>query len=268
MPERVLYPQWRDEHENTKYPFGDAASLANAEGYVVLEGTFLDAALFPIGGRDGLYLSSVEVTHDAVTLWVGDVGSKTLASGTFSLVAPPSSLALLDEEGRPAGLLVSEAERLGVFQSWEVGTHVFKPEQTQFVASVCFPTPAPGVRGVLLDDGTLLTGDVWLVGDDGVVIREDDTRALVCATEARVIRVDVVGDPLYRRRLCEPGAGLFTTPRFVRSVRVVHQDGTFTVTPDGTGDLKVAAHNDLADDTALRVRTIAEGVVIEAVGGA
>jgi hypothetical protein len=256
MPQRILYPQWREEHGGTKYPFGDSASLANDEGYTLLEGTFLDAALFPIGASDGLHLSKVVVEHDRVTIYVGDRRDKELASAEFDLITPPDNLDLSDAFGRPAGVLVSSSDRLGVFQSWEVGEHTFKTDQTQFAATVCFPTPEVGVRGILLEDGTLMTGDVWIVGDDGVV---------VTASDEGVMRLDVVGDPLFRRRLCED-AGLFTTPSFITSIRVLHSEGEFVVTPNERGNVSITAHNGLKTDTALRVRTT-DVLKIEIAGG-
>lgn len=265
MP-RVLYPQWRQEHQATRYPFGDEATLVNDEGYVLLEGTFLDAALFPVGGVEGLYLSSVEVTFEEVILTIGDRIEKSRCSARFPLVSPPDEIVLEDAYGRPAGLLISEAPRLGLFQGWETGVHAFEPAQTRFAATVCLPTPEDGLRGILLEDGTLLTGDVWLVGDDGVVLREEEV-SLAGPGAYRVVRVDVVGDPLYRRRLCEPGS-LFDTPSFITGLRVEHPGGSFTCAPDGRGNLQITHGDGLVDDPALRVRTTPTGVRIEVVGRA
>lgn len=267
MAERQIYAPWRHQWSTTKYPFGDNATLINNEGYVLLEGTFLDAALYPVGGGVGLHLSKVILDHQDCQLFLGDLGNRSLASGSFPILAPPGELYLTDSFGRPAGVLVSESARLGIFQSWEVGVHTFQPQQSQFAASVCVPTPEVGVRGVLLDDGSLLTGDVWLVGEDGVVLREDNVSlAQGCnARDYSVVRVDVVGDPLFRRRLCTP-AELFDTPRFIKKFKVISPTGTFTCEPDAHGNLTFFVNNHEALDTALRVRTTVDGIVLEMVG--
>lgn len=271
MPERLLFPEWRAEHAANKYPFGDRATLTNAEGLVILEGTFVDAALYPVGGGAELYVSLITVTHDAVTIWVGDANQPQLASATFDLIAPPEVISFTDTVGRPAGVMVSEPGQLGIFQSWDVGDHAFTSAQAPLAATVCLPAPELGLRGIVLEDGSFFTGDVWLVGEDGVVLREESTPLVSSdgSTPApyRIVRVDVVGDPLFRRRLCEP-VTLFTTPRFVKKLHVTAGSSSFTVTPSAAGDIQVSVNNSLSAAPALRVRTTASGIVFEALGSA
>jgi hypothetical protein len=266
---RTQFPEWRKQNEPTKYPFSDAATLTNAAGRLLTEGTFLDAALYPIGAAVGLYLTKAVVDFQTVTLYVGTQAAPELASGSFSLVEPPDQVALADAYGRPAGALVSEGRRLGLFQSWGTGTHEFDPADTEFAASCVFPTPEVGVRGVRLETGELFVGDVWLVGSDGVVFRATDAVVPVpgtCETRTvRQVRMDVVGDPLFRRRLCQP-AELFVTPRFLKSVRVIGPNMDFTIPPDAAGNINITTVNDLAADTVLRIVNKDGGIEIGAVG--
>lgn len=247
MP-RVLFPEWRAENEPTKYPFADRATLRTAGGLAVGPDTFLDAALYPVGGGAGQYLSRVVVAPRRVAVVVGDPRAPALASSEFDPLAPPDLLELTDPLGRPAGVLVSEAARLAAFQAWPAGTHAFAPAATEFCASCVTPVPAAGVRGFATPDGELFTGDVWLVGEDGVVLSADAGGA---------VRLDVVGDPLFRRRLCQP-VELFSTPRFVRTVNGMR--------PDAAGDFKITVDPALAADTVLRVYRAGDGLTVEAVG--
>ena len=192
---RILYPEWPAENSKTKYPFAARATLTNGAVQLLI-GTFLDAVLFPIGGHERLRLSKVIVTHANVTLYIGDQITEELASGTFNLPVPPDNVSLADTYGRPAGFIISDSQHLGLFPSWGVGTYKFTADATEFAATVCIPTPEAGVRGFLLDDGTLLTGDVWLIGDAGVALSADSSSG------QPVIRVDVVGDPLFLRQQC------------------------------------------------------------------
>lgn len=269
MSERILFPEWRRENEPTKYPFAAHASLVNAEGLAVTEGVFLDAALYPVGGLDRLYLSRAVIDHEKAVIHVGDAVNPRRCSGTVRIVSPAGEVPLIDAVGRPAGLLVSEPARLAVIQSWGIGTHDFSQTDTEFCATCCLPTPEVGLRGVLLDSGELLTGDVWLTGADGVVLRreavtvEDDCGN---AVPAAVVRVDVVGDPLFRRRLCMP-RDLFATPNPVRKLRVVAPDGyEFLLTPDDRGNIQITGGNNKVEDTVLRVYTTPAGVKFELVG--
>ncbi len=269
MSERILFPEWRRENSPTKYPFAATARLVNAAGLAITEGVLLDASLYPIGGLAGLYLSRAVVDHEKAVLYVGDAADPARCTGTVRIVSPAAEVALTDPVGRPAGVLVSEPARLAVIQSWGIGTHTFDPEDTAFCATCCVPTPEAGLRGVLLDDGELLTGDVWLVGSDGVVLRQEAvTVAGPCGAEAAatVVRVDVVGDPLFRRRLCSP-RDLFNTPNPVKAIRVVAPDGyEFVLTPDASGNVMLVGGNNKVEDTILRVYTTPAGIKFELVG--
>jgi hypothetical protein len=269
MPE-IIHPEWRKHNEPTKYPFAEESSLRSGNDLILNE-LFLDAIFYPVGNDQDLRLSVVEVEHDSVTLYIGTTDNEKLASGTFNQFDPPSKIELTDSLGRAAGLIVSEPLRLAIFQSWSLGSHSFTTEEAGFAATVSIPSPEIGLRGFVLEDGTLFTGDIWLVGDDGVVIRKEmiSVPTTECdqgeVTEHPVIRIDVVGDTLFRRRLCTDAA-LFVTPRYVEQLTFVGQGASFSCTPDILGDIKMLAGNHLAEDTVLRVRTTEGGIVIEAVG--
>jgi len=267
---RRLHPEWRDVNEPIPYPFVDVATLRNAEGKFIPEGTFLDASLYPIGGGVRLRLSSVTVSHEEITLYIGDQINSQIAYGRFSLLEPPAELRLLDFWGRPAGVLVSTASKLSIFQAWGIGTHVFAVEATEFVTDVCIPTPEVGLRGFVLADGSVFTGDIWLIGDDGIVLSVEENTTVdasgtcqAAAIPETVIRVDVVGDPLFRRRIC---AGVFATPKFLKTITAVRNGNSFVCGPDEFGDFKITVGTQDAEDTILRVRATKEGLIIEAVG--
>jgi hypothetical protein len=267
MAERILFPEWRKQNDTTKYPFSERATLVNRQGKIILEGVFADANLYPIGGTVGLYLTRIDVSHSIVTLYVGNEGNTLLCSTSFSILNPPTVLQLKDSYSRPAGVLVSDTDRLSVFQTLGIGTHTFERTHTEFSATVCVPVPEIGVRGVLLDDGTLLAGDVWLVGADGVVLRKQTvTQIINCGSSVTrdVIRVDVVGDPLYRRRLCDPQS-LFTTVNPVKTVRFIAENLTFDCS-SADGNVGISVNNAAATDTILRITNTETGIKISTAG--
>lgn len=270
MTQRIVHPEWRQYFETTKYPFSDTATLTNQEEdqNFIPEGVFLDAALYPVGGRARLYLSKVVIAADTATLYIGDPVVSELASGIINLLDPDDEVVLVDTAGRPAGVLVSESARLLSFQGWTDGEHTFDISDTEFVARVCLPTPEVGVRGFQLDDGSVLTGDVWFVGDDGVVLThqtasEPDPAVPGGTREVQVIRIDVVGDPLYRRRLCE---GVFTTPNFLQTITAREGCREVVCEGDESGNVLISVGSQDAPDTILRIRATSEGLVFETVG--
>lgn len=264
----IRNPEWRDYQEPTKYPFEDDATLVADTGAKIQPDTFLDAAFYCAGAQVLGRISRITITGDRVTIAVGDDLSDERATGEFDLLNPPNSIRFEDASKRPAGLLVSEAARLLTFQTWPAGEHVFSYEQAGLVAAVWMPVPAMGLSGIQADDGRILTGDVYLVGDYGVQLSCDRVQLPGSCGEAAktayVVRVDIQGDPLWRRRACAPG--FFNTPRFLEKIAFQKGLRLHTCGPGNLGDIKLHVSNTGRSDTILRIRPEPDGLRIEAVG--
>lgn len=247
----IQYQQWRDENKNRRYPFADTASLRNGDGVAVAESLFDDARVYPVGASVGLFLRRIEVTDTRLDFHIADPVSGELASGGFSFGgAAPNNIVLSDVYGRPAGILVSDASKLSALPAlYGEGDFSFEADQTEFAASVAIPSPQPGVRGILLDDGNIVSGDIYLVGTDGVVLSEEDGN----------IRVDVIGDPYALMKACAEQGIEF--PKFC-GLRTINQ-----ITPDANGDFKITIGGNLAPDNILRIEQDGGQVKLRALGG-
>lgn len=252
---RILFPQFREEQSDSRYPFADRAALTSVERKLDIgRNTFIDATLHVIGGDARAYISSIVVTAELITINIGDSGNKLRANATFNPLAVPENgtLDIFDKYGRPAGMLLSTPLALASFGAWPLETHTFKIADTEFVASAVIPTNEPGVRGIAGPDGALLTGDVWLVGDRGVVLRKDGDDT---------IRVDVVGEPLFQRFLCEP-VDRFEPKTFLQTITV----NGITCGPDDYGNFNLTATGHAAADTVLRIYHQDGNIKIDTVG--
>lgn len=259
---RHIHQQWRDEQEGGKFPFIASASLRSRTGIAIAADTFLDAHLYPIGGGEGLHIPQVDVFADRVKLYVGTETSKLLCFAEFDPLSPPTMLALTDSYGRPAGVLICSDIGLAVAQSWDQGTHTFTREATEFVATVCSPTPEIGVRGIITDDGDVLTGDIWIVGENGIVVREDPD---IDVPGGAVLRVDIVGDPLFRRALCD--AEVETPSGNIPLLAVRNYLKTINhISPDQYGNFTIQVGTAAASDPILRITPTAAGLLFVAVG--
>lgn len=246
---RRVFPEFRAQFESTLYPFMDTATMVVSGTNRQLDrDVFLDASLYPIGAAGAIYLSHLSVRPGEIRLAIADRTRTERAATTFDPAAAPEVLQLRDAWGRPAGILLSSPDRLARFSTWPVGDYQFQQAATPFVPGCVIPTPEQGVRGILTPAGELLTGNILLVGGEGVVIRQDGPET---------IRVDIVGDPLFRRRLCTP-VDLFQAPNFIRTINGCPPD------PQGNYNLTVGGH--LNDATVVRVSANRDGLVIGAVG--
>lgn len=239
---RFLHPQYRDDNRDTLYPFADNAVLQGSLGYGFTTSTFLDAILHPVGKTLPQRLARVVVTSLQATLVIGDDAGDS-CSCVVDLTSPNGVLPLSDASGRPAGLLLADVDQLMLIQNWPRGTHLFT--SAAFVASVTVPDPQGYVKGISADGAATLSGDVWLVGEGGVILTEEDG----------TIRIDVVGDPLFRRAQCGETAS-FAAPNYLKTIN--------NIAPDARGAFHLFASQTLTDLPALRIHAGSSGdLVIE-----
>jgi hypothetical protein len=243
----TIFPAFRDQQQVTPYPFADDATLRTSDGLTIDPAMFLDVSLHPVGLTAGGRLASVTVTTASVAIAVGDRKNVQLATAVFDTTTLPPVLKLLDSHNRSAGILLADPLLLAVLRAWPIGKHVFPIGAAEFVASVCIPSPVSVVEGFTVNGAGLLTDEVWLAGDRGVVLREIDGE----------IRVDIVGDPLFVRRLCQ-SVRQFATPRFIKTIN--------GCPPDAAGNFNITVGNSLTSDTIIRIYPRDGGLQIESAG--
>lgn len=254
MPtQTIIVPEWRDEQSDSKYPFSDNSSLIGTGGIEIEKDLILDAIIYAIGTDAPLYITSITAEARLVTITIQNAAATTTITGSVDPFGGTDSIPLIDSYGRPAGLLVCDAERITRLRSWPLGTFLFE-NTAEFVASVVVPLPENYVSGFKLPDGSVVTGEVWFVGETGVVVRKDTDNT---------IRFDIVGDPLFKRKICQAAGepvNLFVTPNFIRKINGIG--------PDVHGNFFITVNNELAGDSILRVYPdlISNVVKIEFVG--
>lgn len=245
----LLFPQWRNHNEQRKYPFSDIATLVNDSLVTLHHDLFDDARIYPIGGDETLYLSQIDLSVTELAFTVGTENNPAIASGSTVLPNPSDEIKLLDNLGRPAGVLVTTVLKMeSLLGTYGEGSIVFQPDQTPFAPSVIVPTPQTGVQGFILDDGTLLTGNVILIGTDGVVLTMDDGN----------IRVDIVGDPYAQLKKCLRESVPVETYCGIRTINGIG--------PDSRGDFKISIGSGSAADNVLRIEQDEGRLKLKAVG--
>jgi hypothetical protein len=250
--------EWQAEHDNSNYPFEDGATLNNWE-FSILPGVFIDAVLYPLNTNSYLYLSSVTVTNTTVLITIGDANTQELCSGSFSLVDIPNNVVLSDANGRDCGLLISETMRLAAFAAWPNTRIEFEPSQTRFVAGVIKSPTSSAATALVVNDTEYQTGEVWLVGGEGVILD-----VITAAGGKKAVRVHAVGDPLFKKALCS--AEIYETPKFLRTLVVQKGGVTFNVTPNSLGDIQITVGANLVTDTVLRIESDSSGLIVGLVG--
>lgn len=252
---RILFPQFRDEQGDSKYPFVDTATLkATNADFVIDKAAFIDATFYIIGGGGAVRLTQLVVADTRIKFVIETTSPLIQVSADYDWRAPPENglLPVADAYGRPAGILLMNADLLRNFSGLPVGTYDFETN-AEFVATTFIPAKEPGVRALKTAAGAFMTNDVWFIGDGGIVLRFE---------EPNIIRIDIVGIPLYRRFACAEAENVFPPKRFIKTINNCRPDeyGNFTFTASANG------LTDGSTDTVLRVYPTTSGLVIDALG--
>lgn len=241
----VVATEWRNNNRNVNYPFADGATLQSEEGVLFGRDSFDDARIYLAGASGKIYISRINLDGSTVTIYVGDTVLGELASASYDYNSPPDDLGIYDIYGRPAGVFVSSAERLAAFGTrFSQGDTTFRLEAMEFAPSVAIGLPSAGIWGILLDDGNVLGGDIWLVGEDGIVLWEEDG----------MIRIDAMGDPYALLRECENlGQPL---PVFC-GLKTIN-----SIPPDANGDFKLLPGGNASTKSILRISPNGQGQLV------
>lgn len=265
----IVHPQWRDSHRETAFPFSLTAALTTDTDKTLPTGAFLDGVLQLPGGVVPFHLLSIDVGYETATLQFGDATRDNLVHGVVDLQDPQEITELVDDSQRSFGALIGDPTVLRQINGWGLGLHTFRRGRAELAAAVCVALPSVGVSGLSTADGQVHAGDVWIVGERGVVVRTAMQSAPApCAVrlEQSVVRVDVVGDPLFRRRGCNDEAGAYATPRVIRKIRFKQGATEFVCEPDQYGVIPMTASNLAVDKAALLLRVESGRIILEIAG--
>ena len=264
MVQRTIYNHWYDEQESSRYPFGDNSTLIANTGVELDRAVFLDANLYPVGNLENLYISRIVVNLPNISVYISSTSVVDICSVTFDAFDNTLNgiLQLKDKYSRPAGVLVSTELNLKLFRTWDVGTHEFVEEDTSFAASVVIPTPEEGVRGFTIKETDHISGEIWFIGERGVILRNETDATSNC----KYIRVDVVGDPLWRRRECQDktvtvGDSVFPLFGNVNYLKTINGNP-----PDIHGNFVFSTGDQLQQTNALHIMADSKGIKFEIVG--
>lgn len=237
MPiQRTLVPEWRDEQADSRYPFSDDSTLTSSDGIILEKNMIVDAVVYAIGKTAPMYLKSISYDYSKIIISIEDTFQEAKITGEMDPALGVMSMPLFNDIGSPAGLLIFNEEGLARFKNWKIGVTEFG-KNAEFVASVVVPVPGNVVSGFILPDGSVVTGNIWLYGDRGVVLRSQPC-----------IRIDVIGEPLFKRELCdlpEENIASFKTPNFLKTIN--------GMPADDYGNFELSVNTELANDTILRI---------------
>jgi hypothetical protein len=226
--EKQSFSEWKDKNSLIKYPFTDFATLTNNSVFIP-NNLFYDAKFFTYEGLQNQYISKVSLTADVCTVAISD-SSLELCYAEFDLTDIPNHLTFIDTFGRESGVMLSSSDNLSLLRSWGVGDHTFSYNQTAIAASCLIPTQKTGILGFVTEDGSIFSRDVTFVGCDGVKLSKDASGFL---------RIDIIGEPLFLRKIAALEGEEFENPKFIGSVagRIPDDNGNIFIVVGSSNDV-------------------------------
>ena len=200
---------WAAEARRNPYPFVDTASLQDSTGLLKLSPVWItDAKLWPaLDTPSRIYLSSIERTTFALVFTVSSldttVGTAVVTDLTKKRVAIRAS------SGAVIGFLGFSPGGLQAIHDVPSRVYQFPVGATEFIADVLALQASAGLRSIGDGQGGALTSKFSIVGGEGVILSKGSLGTL---------RIDVIGDPYYRRVSCEDATALGKALKVIRGV--------------------------------------------------
>lgn len=217
------YVQWKNKNSYRSYPIADDSSFSTDSGDRIPDDVFLDALITPIDPVGTVYVSAINFPDNRL-----EVSDSTGVIAFASLKNEDLELSLTDSYGRNIGVIV-------VTESfYDLGGKLeFRAHALPFSPAAVLPQRQNCVRGIKLPDGTLLTGDVTIIGIDGIEVSLDGD----------YVRFDAVGTS------DDPECIELPPPLKCMMVSQIGSGGLFAISVDG---------NDVNIDTAYQLEDLCE----------
>ena len=179
----AIFQEWASQNARRNYPFADNCTLQDDQGGQLPVDFLVDASLYPFDLEGFPYLSSIQGATRTL-VWSDSVTGQTVGKANWQEGSVASQVYDVSGYSRPIGTLVF-GDGLAAIES--NATRTFQPTATALTPTAFVPLNQVGVRGIILPDGTLVTGNVTFEGQDGVMV------STIQAGSIQILRVDVVG---------------------------------------------------------------------------
>jgi hypothetical protein len=180
----IVSTEYRNQNSLRAYPFEDDATLLDNTGLALPIDFLVDAFLYPIDLVNNLYLSRLDLNTRRV--YFADTVTGTV-HGFADIDTNLDYAFVYDSETymRQVGILTLGDGRSNLFQGLAIRD--FEPAATTLAPTTYIALVQEGVRGIMLPDGTIFTGDVQLEGQNGVVVTS--------SAGSNIVKIDIVGVP-------------------------------------------------------------------------
>jgi len=220
------------------YPFTAASTFTSTNG-VFIPPTFLtDARIYSPGATVPIYVSKIRVTQTNIVMTINDYLGE-IGSAIFSY-DNKSTVSILDQYKREVGVLIGNFDQIRTITKPNTSLE-FTQAALEFITSVIIPVPIFSIKNIFAEESTIAaSGEVWLIGEDGVKLETVDSDNDGTADS---VRINIISDPLFKRKLCSDTLE-FSTKRGLKGIIVKNENDEETVVlPDVFGNIQIVIGN-------------------------
>ena len=163
----ILLGEYRNQNSNRVYPFADSSTLIDTSGFALPTDFIIDAFLYPIDITGSIYLHSIDTANAKIYFATTD-NDEPFAVADYVNTSDTAYVYETGEYERQIGTLVFGSGMAEVLGGDVV--RLFTSDTAALCPTAYITMNQAGVRGFLLDDGTLVTGDITLTGGTGLTI--------------------------------------------------------------------------------------------------
>jgi len=186
----TLFTEYGNQNSQRNYPFSDNATLLTDDGIALPIDLFIDAIFYPFNTTENIYLAEINQVTDRIIL-KGVITDDICGIGIINNWSS-DTIIIYDNEDymRQIGTLCL-GQGISVLQAGFI--YLFSSSATMFCNTVFAPVNYSGVQGFLLDDGSLVYGNVTFQGENGLnIISEKKTASWYLGTR-NVLTFNAIG---------------------------------------------------------------------------
>lgn len=230
MSVEILLGEYRNQNNRRHYPFADNVTLADSDGIALPVDFLIDAFLYPIDLANGLHVSRISITSRKI-YFADTVTGKEHGVATLPAVA---SAVYVYEPVSPFRQIGTAVFGVGLASALIGSTErIFAPGATELTPTAYIPLNQTGVRGFVLEDGSLITGNVIFEGENGVVIN----------SQVNTLEIDIYGSSAKTLDDCGYTCGLIKEICAKR-----YKDSKFMISRYDASTLAITGFNMTLDD--------------------
>lgn len=180
----IILNEYGNQNRQRKYPFTDGATMKDNDGHLLPVDFIVDACLYPMDVTGPVYVASVDPVQN--TIYFAGADGTVFGKAVYEQGQAGADVVELGVYERKLGVIVLGDGVSELFRGGAV--RKFTASATPFTPTACVPLVQAGVRGIVLPNGDLVTGNVTFEGRNGVVVtsRSDN---------GSYLRFDVIGVP-------------------------------------------------------------------------